>query len=78
MVLVTISFITRNETTDFVGFVWLKISVACNKPRKKTVISNHWNETLEEKRGEQKEAAHGGRFSLAPVEGPFGRCRFAE
>ena len=34
MVLVTISFSTRNETTDFVGFVWLKTSVACNKMKK--------------------------------------------
>lgn len=45
MVLVTISFSARDETTDFVGFVWLKTSVACNK-MKKTVISNHWNETF--------------------------------
>ena len=35
MVLVTISFSARDETTDFVDFVLLKTSVACNKAEKR-------------------------------------------
>lgn len=60
MVLVTISFSARDETTDDADFVWLKTSVACNKIKKDSNFKSlKWD-------------------FLTSVEGPFGRCRFAE